>query len=118
MPRTKYTLWMMLGILIVSGCATIDTEHFARVTEQSIKYDVPLYYSAPPVGTAYRDLGLVTGTHVMGIFGSPFKALKDMSIKAKAKGANAVIDVKSTPAGFGQCAYQGEAVVFDQLPSI
>ena len=118
---TRYLLSAVAFMLMMAGCATVDTDHFARVPQRAMKYEVPLYYSIPPVGYAYRDIGPVTGAYSMGLFDeandSSFKALKEMSSNAKAMGANAVIDVKNMPAGWRQSYFVGEAVVFDKLPS-
>ena len=117
---TKHLL-LMIAVVMVSGCATIDTNHFGNVKELGIKYDVPLYYSKPPASYAYHDLGPVTGEDTMPVFDQgvdgSFVALKNMSRNAKAMGANAVIEVKSLPPDWKAAAWQGEAVVFDNLPS-
>lgn len=124
--RKSVGFLVVAGLLAV-GCATTGPQQFGRYKGRALKLDVAIYQGIPPEQYAYRTLGQVEGHHdetlierAMGESSGYLmsKALEDLANNAKAMGANAVINVRMTVKGFlaSKVNYEGEAVVFEQLP--
>jgi uncharacterized protein YbjQ (UPF0145 family) len=127
MNMTKLIVFI-LGLAVMSGCATANPNQFERIKGRALNYAVAIYQGQPTSEYPYRSLGSVTGyfkgesnilysdmvVYVMD------KSLEDMANNAKAMGANAVINIKGN-AEMGLFKeiyhYTGEAVVFGTLPS-
>ena len=127
MKISKFLI-LVLGVAVMSGCATANPNQFERIKGRALNYAVAIYQGQPPAEYSYHSLGPVTGyfkgesnilysdmvVYVMD------KSLEDMANNAKAMGANAVINIKGkADIGLFKEAYNytGEAVVFDTLPS-
>ena len=119
----KILQFLILAILI-SGCATSG---FTQIKGRALHYAVPVYQGEPPQEFSYRSLGSVEG-YFKGesnlLYSDMFvyvmsQAMEDMAKNAKAKGANAIINIKGeAEKGFFNRAYHytGEAVIFDRPP--
>jgi hypothetical protein len=80
-----------------------------------------LYTGTPPPEYAYRSLGPVVGLYRPvwgeGSIVTFTKVMEDLGARARELGANAVINVKSGDYRQGFFRVDGEAVVFERLPS-
>ncbi|MFH2137396.1 MAG: hypothetical protein ABII88_02670 [Candidatus Omnitrophota bacterium] len=110
-------LILLLFVVLLVGCATGG---FAQFKGKALELDLPVYSGVPPIEYQYTSLGSVSGeyneTSFLGkhVGGSLFAALEAMVKNAKDMGANAIIKVEmASGKGYG---YNGEAVVFDELP--
>lgn len=127
LPNRKSKLLTLVAGLLVIGCAATSPQQFSRFKGRALKFDVAIYQGAPPSQYSYRTLGYVEGHHdqtlverAMGESSGYLisKALEDLASNAKIMGANAAINVRFTTQGFlaSRVTYEGEAVVFEQLP--
>ena len=118
--RRVIVLLLLFSLVAVPSYAE---RKFRRYEGRALRCAIPLYKGTPSSQYTYKSLGSVENVqkwnfHSMGEIA--FAALEGLANKAKAMGANAVIEVKPNPKGlakgFGNFGYAGEAVIFDKLP--
>ena len=120
-------LLALVAGLLMAGCVTIGAQQFSRIKGRVLKFDVAIYQGTPPSQYSYRALGRVEGHHdktfmeyAMGESSGYImsKALEELASNAKTMGANAAINIRFTTQGFlaSRVSYEGEAVIFEQLP--
>lgn len=111
----------LVSFICTSLPAVVFAEpRFARIKGRALKFGIPLYQGIPPEVYSYKSLGDVVGEYkAKFLFDSAAStmsnALENLADKAKELGANAVIKIKSSTTGFS-FTYEGEAVIFDELP--
>lgn len=113
----KQLILACVAVFLLYGCASGE---FARYKGRALKFGIPVYQGAPPQEYSYKSLGYVKGEYKRRFFDdtafSISNALENMANNAKSMDANAVIKVKLHTEG-SLVYYDGEAVIFDKLPS-
>ena len=118
MRHKGFTLLILGGLIM--GCATgSGSATFQRYGIGNVKnFSVPVFSGVPPPEYSYASLGYVEGRPNQRFLRIAIdqwaQAVEDMAQRAKAMGANAVINIKGPK--MGSLAYEGEAVIFERLP--
>ncbi|MFH1857004.1 MAG: lipoprotein [Candidatus Omnitrophota bacterium] len=129
----KYIL-LFLAAVLLSGCATADPNRFGRADGayrgvMFVKYDLPEFYGKVPAEYPYKSLGQVEGrckkqslAGVLlarkGLVVQMIEAQQECIAKAKALGANAILNMRFPSKRAGKdCLTVGEAVVFEHVPT-
>jgi hypothetical protein len=118
----KKFISFLIIMSLISSCASVPGERkFGRYKGRALRFGIPLYEGVPPAEFQYKDLGYLEGKYQGKLFidsaGSIISnALEDLANKAKAIGANAVIEVEPFNEPNRVFRYTGRAVIFEKLP--
>lgn len=118
--RGSTGLLFMFLALFLNGTLAFGERAFGRYRGRALAFGIPLYQGTPPSNCPYRSLGSVAGEATGGrvtVSQRASNALEALATQAKATGANAVIKVEGHKVGWAGLRYEGEAVVFETLPS-
>lgn len=117
---TMKAITLLLLICFSLSTVAFAERKFSRYKGRALQFGISLYQGVPPEKYVYKSLGNVRGEYKSGFFDSAVytisNALEDLANKAKEIGANAVIKIEPRKEG-NTFIYEGEAVVFETLPS-